>query len=113
MVLVILALLAGLVGPQVVNYLGGAKSKTARLQIESLSAALDLYRLDVGSYPTEEQGLEALVKEPAGVQGWNGSYLRKGGLPLDPWDTPYVYRFPGQNGDYDLYNPGRRQARRR
>ena len=105
-VLVILALLAGLVGPQVINYLGGAKSKTARLQIESLGAALDLYRLDVGSYPTEEQGLQALVDQPPGVEGWNGSYLKKEGLPLDPWNVPYIYRNPGQHGSYDLFSLG-------
>ena len=85
MVLVILGLLAGLVGPRVMKYLGGATTDSAKLQIEDLGAALDLYRLEVGSYPTTEQGLDALVNEPDGVVGWNGPYLKKNLVPPDPW----------------------------
>ena len=101
-VLVILGLLAGLVGPRVMKYLGGAKTDSARLQIEDMGAALDLYRLEVGSYPTTEQGLEALVVEPEGVAGWNGPYLKKNFIPKDPWGNEYVYQFPGEHGEYDI-----------
>jgi general secretion pathway protein G len=105
-VLVILGLLAGLVGPQVMKHLGESKTKTAKLQIEDLSAALDMYRLEVGHYPTNEEGLEALVTEPSGVKRWNGPYLKKSVLPQDPWGFDYVYRFPGEHGPYDLYSQG-------
>ncbi len=105
-VLVILGLLAGLVGPQVMRYLGESKTKTARLQIEDLSAGLDLYRLEVGRYPSSEQGLEALVREPSGASKWNGPYLRKSELPLDPWGVAYHYQSPGEHGAYDLYTLG-------
>ena len=105
-VLVILGLLAGLVGPQVMRYVGDSKTETARLQIEDFSAALDLYRLDVGRYPTTEQGLQALVEEPAGVTGWSGPYLRRSSLPADPWGREYNYRSPGEHGAYDIYTYG-------
>ena len=105
-VLVILGLLAGLVGPQVLRYLGGAKSDTARLQIEELGAGLDLYHLETGRYPTTEEGLAALVEQPVGVSNWNGPYLKKKTLPKDPWGNEYQYRSPGENGMYDLYSLG-------
>jgi general secretion pathway protein G len=105
-VLVILGLLAGLVGPRVMKYLGGAKTDSAKLQIEDLGAALDLYRLEVGSYPTTDQGLEALVNEPDGVAGWNGPYLKKSFVPPDPWGNDYEYRFPGEHGEYDIVSYG-------
>jgi general secretion pathway protein G len=105
-VLVILGLLAGLVGPRVMKYLGGAKTDSARLQIEDLGASLDLYRLEVGSYPSTDQGLEALVSEPDGARGWNGPYLKKNFVPKDPWGNDYEYRFPGENGEYDLFTYG-------
>lgn len=90
-VLAILALLAGLVGPRVLNQLGGAKSKTAQLQIADLDKALELFKLDVGRFPSTEEGLSGLVSKPASVSsGWNGPYL-KGGLPNDPWGKPYKY----------------------
>ena len=104
-VLVILGLLAGLVGPRVMKYLGGAKTDTARLQIEDMSAALDMYRLEVGSYPSSDQGLRALVQDP-GVRGWNGPYLKKDKVPQDPWGNEYHYRYPGQHGEFDLYSLG-------
>lgn len=86
-VLAILGMLAALVGPQVLNQLGGAKSKSAAIQISDLEQALEIYKLDVGRFPDSNQGLDALVREPAGVRGWNGPYLKKGELPLDPWVT--------------------------
>jgi general secretion pathway protein G len=105
-VLVILGLLAGLVGPQVIKYLSGAKSDTARLQIEQLGGALDMYRLEVGQYPSTDQGLQALVERPSGVERWNGPYLKKKQVPKDPWGYDYVYRSPGEHGAYDLYSLG-------
>lgn len=105
-VLVILGLLAGLVGPRVVEYLGGARSKTAAVQIENLGAALDLYRIDMGRYPSSNEGLQALVSAPSGGSGWNGPYLGKGEVPQDPWGNEYQYRSPGQHGEYDLYSLG-------
>ncbi|HYC04889.1 MAG TPA: type II secretion system major pseudopilin GspG [Azospirillaceae bacterium] len=105
-VLVILGLLAGLVGPQVLRYLGGSKQDAARLQIQQLTAALDLYRLDAGRYPAGDQGLKALVEAPAGARGWSGPYLSKAELPLDPWGNPYAYRQPGQHGAFDLWSLG-------
>ena len=106
-VLLILGLLAGLVGPRVLKYLGGAKSDTAQLQIEEFGAGLDLFHLEVGRYPTTDEGLSALTEKPSGLGSWNGPYLKKKTLPLDPWGRPYRYRAPGENGDYDLYSLGR------
>ena len=106
MVLVILGLLAGLVGPRVMKYLGGAKTDSAKLQIEDMGAALDLYRLEVGSYQSQEQGLEALVAQPQGVAGWNGPYLKKNFVPKDPWGNEYAYQFPGEHGEYDIGSYG-------
>ncbi len=106
-VLVILGLLAGLVGPRVLRYLGGAKSDTAQLQIEELGAGLDLYHLEVGRYPNNDEGLRALTSAPSGVSRWNGPYLKKKDVPLDPWGNSYQYKYPGENGDYDLYSLGR------
>jgi len=105
-VLVILGLLAGLVGPQILRYLGSAKSDTAQLQIEELGAGLDLFHLEVGRYPTSDEGLAALVEEPTGVNNWNGPYLKKKTIPKDPWGNEYSYRSPGQNGVYDLFSLG-------
>ena len=105
-VLVILGLLAGLVGPQILRYLGSAKSDTAQLQIEELGAGLDLFHLEVGRYPTTDEGLAALVEEPTGVNNWNGPYLKKKTVPKDPWGNDYNYRSPGENAIYDLYSLG-------
>jgi general secretion pathway protein G len=105
-VLVILGLLAALAGPRVVGYLGGAKSDSAKLQIEQFGSALDLYRLELNRYPTTEEGLQALVQAPAGVTGWNGPYLKKKAVPKDPWGNDYHYVSPGQQGAYDLYSLG-------
>lgn len=89
-VLAILTMLAGLVGPKVLNSLGGAKSKTAAVQIADLDKSLELFKLDVGRYPSTEEGLNALVTKPGSANGWNGPYL-KGGLPSDPWGNAYKY----------------------
>ena len=102
-VLAILTLLAGLVGPKVLGALGGAKSKTAGVQINDLQKALDIYKLDVGRYPTAEEGLEALSKQPGNVRGWNGPYLQ-GGVPADPWNNPYRYSL--SNGNVELLSLG-------
>lgn len=106
-VLVILGMLAGLVGPQVMKYLGSSKTKTARLQIEELSAALDLYRLEMGHYPSAEEGLNVLVQAPPGKEAqWNGPYLKKKVVPKDPWGSDYHYRYPGEQNVYDLFSLG-------
>lgn len=105
-VLVILGLLAGLVGPQVMKYLGGANTKATKLQIEDFSTALDAFRLDMGRYPTSAEGLAALVVQPSGATRWNGPYLRKNVIPKDPWGNDYQYRSPGQHGAFDLYSLG-------
>ncbi|TCK08762.1 type II secretion system major pseudopilin GspG [Marinobacterium mangrovicola] len=105
-VLVILGLLASLVGPQVLRHVGSSKTQTAALQIQELGAALDLYRLEVGRYPTTQQGLEALVKQPSGATNWNGPYLSKNVVRQDPWGNDYNYEAPGSHGEYDLYSLG-------
>jgi general secretion pathway protein G len=105
-VLVLIALLAGMVGPRLFQKVGSAKVKVAGAQIELLSSALDTYRLDVGRYPTTEQGLNALRVEPENIKNWDGPYLAKN-TPLDPWDNHYIYKRPGENGDYALYTLGR------
>lgn len=105
-VLAILGLLMGLVGPQVLNRLGGAKTDTAALQIKDLEQSLELFKLDVGRYPTTDQGLQALVQEPAGVTGWNGPYLKKSTVPLDPWKRPYLYKYPGDHAEVDISTLG-------
>lgn len=105
-VLAILGLLAGLVGPQVMKFLGSSKSKTAKLQIEDLSSTLDLYRLELGRYPTESEGLKALVENPGNMPNWNGPYLKKKEMPKDPWGFDYQYRFPGEHGSYDIWSLG-------
>ncbi len=104
-VLAILTLLAGLVGPRVLGQLGGAKSKTAGVQIADLDKSLELFKLDVGRYPTTEEGLDALVKRPGSVNGWSGPYL-KGGVPSDPWGRPYKYASPGSNGGIEILSLG-------
>ncbi len=105
-VLGIIALLAGIVGPQVMKHMGASKTKTARVQIEDLSAALDMYRLDVGRYPKTDQGLLALVEKPTAAKRWNGPYLRKTKVPQDPWLLDYKYQSPGSHGKFDLYSYG-------
>jgi general secretion pathway protein G len=105
-VLVILGLLAGLAVPRAIRYLSGAKTDAAKLQIESLGAALDLYRLDVGAYPTTSEGLDALAAAPGEADAWRGPYTKTGTVPLDPWGNAYVYAAPGEHGEYDLSSLG-------
>lgn len=105
-VLGIIAMLAGVVGPQVMKHMGASKTKTAIVQIADLSAALDMYKLDVGRYPTSEHGLQALIEKPNDVDRWNGPYLRKNRIPVDPWQQPYFYKSPGEHGKFDLYTFG-------
>jgi general secretion pathway protein G len=93
-VLTIIGLIVGIVGPRVLSYLGESRVKTAKLQIESFSSALDLYYLDTGRYPTTSEGLEALVQRPSGVEVWNGPYVKGGRIPADPWSHAYQYRSP-------------------
>ncbi len=106
-VLVILGLIAAVIaGPQVFKILGTAKSETAKMQIERIGGALDLYRLEIGRYPSDQEGIAALVEPPAGVPRWNGPYLKKKESVVDPWGHIYVYRMPGEHGEYDLYTLG-------
>jgi general secretion pathway protein G len=105
-VLTIIALLGAVVGPQVMKQLRGAKSKTARMQIEDLGAGLDLFNLENGRYPTTQEGLEALIQAPPGLEHWNGPYLKKSKIPQDPWNNSYHYQSPGDHGPYDLYSYG-------
>jgi general secretion pathway protein G len=105
-VLTIIALVMGLVGPRVLTYLSESKVKTARIQIQNLSAALDLYYLDNGQYPATNDGLFALVQKPSAATRWNGPYLKGNLVPTDPWGRPYVYRSPGQHGAYDIVSLG-------
>jgi len=107
-VIVILGLLIGLVAPAALRQLGGARISLAHQSIERLGSVLDLYKLDVGSYPTTEEGLQALVVKPLDAENWNGPYLKGDQLPLDPWSHPYIYRNPSNRTgrDYDLCSAG-------
>jgi len=106
-VLAIIGLIVGIVAPRVFNQLAGAKVRTAHIQIESLKNALDLFFLDVGRYPTTSEGLGALMARPSSASSWNGPYLKSAAVPRDPWNNPYVYRAPGQNGrSYDIVSFG-------
>lgn len=105
-VLGIIAMLAGLVGPQVMKHMGESKVKAAKVQIEDLAQTLDMYKLDVGSYPTSEQGLNALIENPGDIKRWNGPYLRKAKVPLDPWNNEYRYTSPGEHGKFDISSLG-------
>ena len=100
-VMVIIGMLAGFVAPKFFAQIGKSEIKTARAQIDGLEKALDQYRLDLGHYPTTEQGLAALTERPAGDAKWTGPYLKKA-VPLDPWQHAYVYKCPGEHGEYDL-----------
>ena len=104
-VMVIIGLLAGYVGPRYFSQIGKSEVKAARAQIDALEKALDQYRIDVGHYPTTEQGLPALMAAPSGEGRWSGPYLRKA-VPDDPWGKPYQYRQPGEHGDFDLFSYG-------
>jgi general secretion pathway protein G len=105
-VLGIIAMLAGIVGPQVMKHMGASKTKATKVQIEDLAAALDMYKLDEGRYPTQQQGLSALIQKPFDAKRWNGPYLRKEKVPQDPWMQDYHYVYPGQHGSFDLFSYG-------
>ncbi|HEX6436674.1 MAG TPA: type II secretion system major pseudopilin GspG [Candidatus Binatia bacterium] len=104
-VVIIIGLLAGLVLPQFIRQEEKAKLRTTKAQIELFGTALDTFRLDVGRYPTTDEGLQALRERPGGLERWDGPYLRKE-LPLDPWSKPYAYRSPGEHGPFDIVSYG-------
>jgi general secretion pathway protein G len=104
-VITIIGLIMALVGPRVLNYLGESKAKAAKIQLESFASALDLYYLDLGRYPSSNEGLGALV-HASNTSGWNGPYLRGGALPNDPWGHPYLYRSPGDRAPYTIVSLG-------
>jgi len=106
-VLVILVLLASVIGPRVIGYLGSSRTKTANVQIANLATSLELYHLDMGRYPTSSEGLQALVTAPNGATGWNGPYISKASIPVDPWGRAYRYQFPGKKSTFDIYTLGR------
>ncbi|OQW68953.1 MAG: type II secretion system protein GspG [Proteobacteria bacterium ST_bin12] len=105
-VIVIIGLLASIAAPKLFSQIGKSETKTASAQIEALGLGLDQYRIDVGQYPTTEQGLTALNKNPGNVPKWAGPYLKKS-VPNDPWGKPYIYKSPGEHGDYDLSTLGK------
>ena len=105
-VMVIIGLLAAYVAPRYFSQVGRSEVRSAQAQIASLRSALDTYRLDMGSYPTTEQGLAALTTRPANAVKWNGPYMQRA-VPPDPWGKPYQYRSPGEHGEYDLLSLGK------
>jgi len=105
-VLAILGLLVAMATPLVLKYLDHAKVSTAKTEVANLSASLDLFKYDIGRYPTTQEGLPALLKSPPALESWNGPYIKKATAFNDPWGHPYLYRSPGQHGDFDLYSFG-------
>src|SRR5882757_669627 len=105
-VIAIIGLIMGLIGPRVLNYLSESKVKAAKIQLQSFASALDLYYLDAGRFPSTAEGLAALVQRTPGVTAWNGPYLKGGNVPTDPWSHAYVYRAPGEHGPYDIVSFG-------
>lgn len=105
-VITIIGLIMGLIGPRVLNYLGESKVKAAKIQIQSFASALDLFNLDAGRYPSSTEGLAALVRRPPGFAAWNGPYLKGGAVPNDPWGNPYVYRAPGERAAFNIVSLG-------
>jgi general secretion pathway protein G len=105
-VIAIIGLIMGLVGPRVLSYLGESKVKAAKLQIESFASSLDLFYLDVGRYPTSSEGLGALADRPGNTAVWNGPYLKTDAVPLDPWGHTYIYRAPAEHGPYEIVSFG-------
>src|ERR1700745_2751803 len=105
-VIAIIGLIMGRVGPRVLNYLSESKVKAAKIQMQSFASALDLFNLDAGRYPSSSEGLAALVRRTPGVSAWNGPYLKGGNVPNDPWNHPYIYRAPGEHGAYDIVSLG-------
>src|ERR1700684_1414621 len=105
-VITIIGLIMGLIGPRVLNYLSESKVKAAKIQLQSFAGALDLFYLDAGRFPSTAEGLAALVRQTPGVAAWNGPYLKGGSIPNDPWSHSYVYRSPGEHGPYDIISYG-------
>ena len=105
-VITIIGLIMGLVGPRVLNYLSESKVKAAKIQMQSFASALDLFSLDAGRYPSSSEGLVALIRQTPGIAGWNGPYLKGGSVPNDPWNHPYIYRAPGGRSAYDIVSFG-------
>lgn len=105
-VLAILGFLAAIATPAVMNYLDSAKVSTAKTEVSNIGASLDLFRFDIGRYPTTEEGLKALIDAPADMEEWNGPYVKKTASLNDPWGVPYHYKSPGEHGDFDLYSFG-------
>lgn len=105
-VLAIMALLYAIVAPQVLRYLGSSRTQTTHVQIQNIVGALELYRLDVGRYPTPAEDLKALMAAPPSAPGWNGPYLQRQAALLDPWGNPYHYAVPGKHGEVDVYSLG-------
>jgi general secretion pathway protein G len=106
-VMVILVLLAGVIGPRVIGYLGSSRSKTARVQIEGIVTSLELFHIDVGRYPTTAESLVSLITPASSAPGWRGPYFSKNAVPLDPWGRAYLYESPGKKGPFDLSTLGR------
>ena len=109
-VLGIIALLATVAAPQVLQYLGKARTETAKAQISAISTALELYALDNGGFPPQQAGLSALITDPASTTGWKGPYLKNANGLIDPWGRPYNYKFPGRNGQAEVFTLGRDNA---
>jgi general secretion pathway protein G len=105
-VMAIIGLLAGYVGPRYFAQIGKSEVKAARAQIDALEKALDQYRLDTGHYPSQDQGLAAIIKKPANEPRWDGPYLKKD-LPMDPWGRPFIYKIPGERGEFELVSLGK------
>jgi general secretion pathway protein G len=105
-VLLILALLSTIAAPRVIKYVTKAKTQSAKIQVEALAAAVEAFHLDVGRYPTTEEGLGALVDAPADAIGWDGPYVKKRESLIDPWQRTYRYRLPGQHGDFNVFSLG-------
>src|SRR6202158_656723 len=105
-VITIIGLIMGLIGPRVLNYLSESKIKAAKIQLQSFGSALDLFYLDAGRFPSSAEGLTALVQRTPGVSAWNGPYLKGGNVPNDPWNNPYVYRSPAERGPYEIVSYG-------
>ena len=105
-VMVIIGLLAGYVAPKYMAQVGKSEVKAAKAQIDALEKSLDQYRLDTGHYPSQQQGLAALMSKPSDESKWDGPYLKKD-VPMDPWGKPYVFRIPGEHGEFDLSSLGK------
>src|ERR1700692_4090255 len=105
-VITIIGLIMGLIGPRALNYLSAAKVKAAKIQMQSFSGAIDLFYLDAGRFPSTSEGLSALMQRTPGVAAWNGPYLKGNSLPNDPWNHPYLYRAPGDRAPYEILSYG-------